>query len=223
MDLLDERLCAELAARGQAGDSRAYDQLIKLVVPRLRLILIKRFRVRRRAWVDECAPIIVWEAARRFDVSKNASFVTYCLMRTRPVLRTYMHQTRGGVVEFPYRVSSAMSKQGQNLPLTGVTTKTAQEAVDNELSFGWCNEDFVLAPAPRSTEADAMLAFHELADQVDRVLVASVEGEHRQKLIRQIFDGEPCRTVGDQMGVGRERVRQLYNRVTERVVAELGS
>jgi hypothetical protein len=106
---LDDQRCRELIA---VGDRHAHNDLIKLAAPHVRAIVLSKSRVRDPE-LREIVPLMIWNAAKRFDVSRNVKFLTYVEYWLRPVQRQLRHDTRLGPLQLPVHFTDHIQKAAQ--------------------------------------------------------------------------------------------------------------
>lgn len=210
---LENDQCLPLIARGQAGDTAAYDRLIRLAMPHFRRVLTSCFRLKADE-ADECGPLILWEAARRYDPSKGATYLSYACQWIRIVVREY-NRIHGGPVTVPYGVGLAL-RQHERGVLSHVSTPVRELMDQGPPSYVADSVD----EQPGANTADMMTRYHELADLVDQA-AESISDAKRRRAVCQSFTGVQYVDIGRQLGLSRERVRQLATRVIDRVAQNL--
>lgn len=229
---------AELLKRVKAGDKRATEKLISSNL-RFVVTIAHQYVNRGLPLADliaegNCGLI---HAVERFDETRNFKFISYAVWWIRQaILKAMVEQTN--IVHFPVnqiedlgRIHRTAQTLSQTLGRAPTLTETAGAASMNlkraERALGVSQSEVSLdGPADADEEgslynlipADAPSAEEELSA---RSLVEAVSDSvdsltfREAKIVRLYFglEGEPATLgkIGSQMGVSRERIRQIRN------------
>jgi RNA polymerase primary sigma factor len=237
---------AELARRIRAGDRAALDRLVAANL-RFVVSIAKRYRNRGVSLADLVneGNVGLIRAAERFDESKGVRFVSYAVWWIRQAILQAIAQ-QSHIVRVPASraaTSNQVARSSRQLRQEFGREPTAEElAAELQLSIKEVREAlatrqaYVSLDAPVQGSEDASLAEfipdddgpeaddrterEALRDALDSSLTALPERE--QFVLRLYFgldDGEPrtLEEIGRELGVTRERVRQLKERALSRL------
>ena len=237
---------AELAKRIRDGDKAALDRLIAANL-RFVVSIAKRYRNRGVSLADLVneGNVGLIRAAERFDESKNVRFVSYAVWWIRQaILQAIAEQSN--IVRVPASraaTGNQVARSSRQLRQEFGREPTVEElAAELEIPVKEVREaltarqGYVSLDAPVQGSEDASLAEfiadEDNADPDDRTqreelkdaLASSLTAlpEREQLVLRLYFgldDGEPrtLEEIGRELGVTRERVRQLKERALSRL------
>lgn len=235
-----------LARRIQQGDAEALQQLVEANL-RFVVSYAKRYRGLGLAFLDLIheGTLGLIEAAKRFDPERNVKFISYAVWWVRQaIFHALSEHTR--VFRLPQKLSGQVSKvdsmrerlkselerdptteelaqrtsmseeQVQNLLLVGGGDLSLSTAVgeDGKLELG----DVLQQENVPSIEMQLMRSSFE---QRVRKLVAGLDAKEQQ-VIRMRFglddeDPKTLQEIGEQLGLSRERVRQIESKAKEKL------
>jgi RNA polymerase sigma factor (sigma-70 family) len=221
---LDDQECRRLIALGQAGDRRAYDQLIRLARPHIQALAIVKYRVRSPE-LEEVVPIAIWEAARRFDLSVSSTFFNFARWWIRLARRHYRTLHRGGPVELPVEHSHRVQKaadNGEAMPLStsaavwqfacaGGMTVSPLTNLAHQAEYG----DAWIEHYP---SAESQLLARELATVADS-MVSGV----KQTIFRRLLAGDIGTEIAQSLGVSASYVHDQTRRLRARLSHDLAA
>lgn len=178
-----------LGRRIRDGDQAARDELISRNLP-LCLTIAKRYRTETLTLNDLCEEGVIGlcKAADKWDPDEGARFGTYAYWWIRQSI-AYAAERKGpflGVSRKRYRELTA-----DNMP----RTYHASECAIDPWELGEGGEE------PRPYDAVQRMAVAGLLE--------SIEPSRRWCVRRIIMEGATLREVGEELGITRERVRQL--------------
>lgn len=234
----------DLGRRIQKGDMEA---LRKLVEANLRFVvkIAKRYRssgVAIQDLINE-GNLGLIEAARRYDPGRNVRFISYAVWWIRRTIQVAI-STTGHPMRLPVRmsillrkVSAIMSqtlKEEGRYPSPGEISKelgidphqldsvleSARQPISLNKPMGNDGEMVLenLMTAPDKTEEN--MVQQSVQKQVQQALGDLAHKEEFILRLRFGFEGQPPRTlkqIGDQMGLSRERVRQIQQKALEKL------
>ena len=241
----DERALLE---RAQKGDKRA---LARLCESHLRLVFHVAQRYERASiQLDELVNegvLGLIEAVHKFDVSHSTRLSSYATWWIRARVREYAYRSRnliampstracriarGRIAQVEEALSIALQRSPTRAELAealGIDV-TDVECVTAALS-GWevslNAEPYNSALEPRDDERspEDALALSELRQQLDQKVDAILPllCERDRKIVREHFrEGTATTTrLGDELGISRQRVAQIVNRVASKLKQEL--
>lgn len=231
----------ELGARVQAdGDHEALRQLVEANL-RFVVAYAKRFRHSRVSLLDLIneGNIGLIQAARKFDPEKNVKFITYAVWWIRQAILHALSQ-HGATFRLPqkqanvlYRIERSRQALGRELERAPTESELAEELDMNpeEVRLLLSSNQSILSlnePVDEDGEAELgdLLEQYLMPDTDERILRESFEQSLREALDklsdkeRQVVnlrfgleDDNPLtlREIGEQLGISRERVRQIEN------------
>lgn len=231
----------ELGARVQAdGDPEALRQLVEANL-RFVVAYAKRFRHSRVSLLDLIneGNIGLIQAARKFDPEKNVKFITYAVWWIRQAILHALSQ-HGATFRLPqkqanvlYRIERSRQALGRELERAPTESELAEELDMNpeEVRLLLSSNQSILSlnePVDEDGEAELgdLLEQYLMPDTDERILRESFEQSLREALDklsekeRQVVnlrfgleDDNPLtlREIGEQLGISRERVRQIEN------------
>ncbi|MGV8040881.1 MAG: RNA polymerase sigma factor RpoD/SigA [Thermoanaerobaculaceae bacterium] len=231
----------ELGARVQAdGDPDALRQLVEANL-RFVVAYAKRFRHSRVSLLDLIneGNIGLIQAARKFDPEKNVKFITYAVWWIRQAILHALSQ-HGATFRLPqkqanvlYRIERSRQALGRELERAPTESELAEELDMNpeEVRLLLSSNQSILSlnePVDEDGEAELgdLLEQYLMPDTDERILRESFEQSLREALDklsekeRQVVnlrfgleDDNPLtlREIGEQLGISRERVRQIEN------------
>jgi RNA polymerase primary sigma factor len=230
----------------QQGDQEAVKRLVESNL-RFVVHYAKRYRGLGMAYMDLIheGTLGLMEAAKRFDPGRNVKFISYAVWWVRQaILHALSEHAR--VFRLPQKLSGQVSKlQSIREKLKGelermptvqeLATRTDRTAQEVEMLLLAAGDDVSLSAAVG--EEGGL----ELGDTLEQEIIPSVEvemirtsferriqdmvadlDEKEQDVIRRRFglDGEEPKTlqeIGEEMGLSRERIRQIESRAKEKL------
>jgi len=236
----------ELGRRIQKGDQEAVKRLVEANL-RFVVHYAKRYRGLGLAYMDLIheGTLGLMEAAKRFDPERNVKFISYAVWWVRQaILHALSEHAR--VFRLPQKLSGQVSKmQAIREKLKGelertptveeLAARTDRTTEEVEMLLLAAGDDVSLSAAVGD---DGGL---ELGDTLEQEIIPSVEvemirtsferriqgmvrdlDEKEQEVIRRRFglDGEEPKTlqeIGEEMGLSRERIRQIESRAKEKL------
>ena len=236
----------ELAARIQAGDLAARDELVRANL-RFVVEVARHYRYRGLPFPDliSAGNLGLLQAAERFDGTRGYKFISYAVWWIRQSIgQTVEEQARpvrlpGHQIALLREISRATAGLGQEREepptveelagVLGVPTKQITEvrrhalrvhSLDDALQEGDERSLQALLSDPDQAAPDAGVVLASSRALLDRLL-ARLDARERFILGRYFgLDGEPPLTlaqVGELLGVSRERVRQLREQALGRL------
>jgi len=235
----------ELARRGQAGDKRAFDQL---VTANLRFVVSIALKYSGRGL---SIPELVSEgnmglikAAQRFDPERSCKLITYAVWWIRESIHSALRRVKGSttltanrLVDFK-RLRRESNDLSQNLGIE-LSLQEASDRMDldpertHELLNAAAPDLSLDAPISELGDATWETQFAAAGDSVEdeleqealeAVVRDSLEvlNEREKYIVQRYFgldgkSGETLEEVGSALGVTRERARQLRNRALEKI------
>jgi RNA polymerase primary sigma factor len=246
-DLLTPEEERELAVRIRAGDAAARDHLIcanlRFVVRVARTFTGRGLCL--SDLINE-GNVGLIRAAERFDENRGCRFISYAIWWIRQaILQAISEQTR--VVRLPMnRVGKALKvyRRGNELRQELGRDATAEEIADSmDLTpadvrkHQMLNQRHVSLDAPTSADQDSTRLMDLITDDRDtppddRVVEKDMRGDVRsavksldpreQKILRDYYgidtgEGVTLETIGRDLGITRERVRQIKERALQKI------
>jgi len=236
----------ELGRRIQQGDQEAVKRLVEANL-RFVVHYAKRYRGLGLAYMDLIheGTLGLMEAAKRFDPDRNVKFISYAVWWVRQaILHALSEHAR--VFRLPQKLSGQVSKMQavreklkselERTPtVEELAARTDRTTAEVEMLLLAAGDDVSLSAAVGD---DGGL---ELGDTLEQEIIPSVEvemirtsferriqdmvkdlDEKEQDVIRRRFglDGEEPKTlqeIGEEMGLSRERIRQIESRAKEKL------
>ena len=243
---IDAEAEQSLALAYRAGDKRAGDRLIAACLP-----FVIRIAVEYRRWGVPMEDLVqqgnlgLLRAAEKFDAGKHVRLITYAVYWIRAEIRDYLVRSyrivRLGTTRTERRALRAFRREGVENP--------AQLAERSGMPIARCEMLWpVLAHVDTSldqtfdgtrgpgverlqgdmpTPEEVVLARSEFATQKTAVRAALRRLDRRERRIvhARFLSDEPCtlEALGRELGVSKERVRQLEVRVRDKLRESLSS
>ena len=207
--LLSDEEERQLSERIRQGDDRA---LSKLVEANLRFVVTvaRQYKGRGVAMEDLVSEgnIGLMKAAARFDASKGVRFVNFAVVHVRQQIEKAIEQ-QAGLYQVPRDVKDEVVARQQSMPLS-VDAPLGHRANMSLLSV-LVNQDAPLADErvhSEAVEAAIEFALGSLDQRESRVVNAffGIGQEH-----------ETMAEIAEDLGLKRERVRQIRNRAIRRL------
>lgn len=175
-------------------------------------LLIKRYAA-RRADINEdmyqAAQVGIFKAAKKYDASKNVSFITYVGFWIRSelskALKTQLNLVKIPQKEFEMMYRAAKEEEEEN-PYPGYIYwegHTAGNYTTPNLQDRICSEHELL----QKNEGEILVRQKENGSIGQKFLQIIDNKEDRNILMRR-FEGETLKDIGKSIGLSRERVRQ---------------
>ncbi len=207
--LLTDEEERQLADRIQAGDQRATDRLVSANLTFV-VAMARQYQDRGLPAEDLISEgnIGMLRAAARFDGRQGKRFVAFAAPYIRQAMEQAVEQ-QGGLYRVPRNVADTRLEKKRSHPLS----IDAPVGGSQELSLGRIIADADAPDPDRQLEQGTLLA--ELQQ-----LVARLEPRERQVVERFYGLGTPHLTmaeIGREMGLKRERVRQIRDKAVRRV------
>lgn len=209
--LLSEEEERRLSDRIHQGDTKAID---RLVTANLRFVVsvAKQYRGRGLGLDDMVAEgnIALLKAASSFDASKGKRFVSYAAPMIRDAIEKAI-ETQTGIFKVPKTEKTPSSAKRRK-----ALSVDAPVGGSDQLSLL-----HVLAN-PNSPAADEKVTREILADDISKALNILPQ---RERMVVERFYGInhvklTFAEIGEEMGLKRERVRQIRNRAVRRMYHE---
>lgn len=209
---------ARLAVRIRRGDAQAVDQL---VTANLRFVVsvAKKYHNERLSLSDliDEGNLGLIRAAERFDERRNVRFISYAVWWIRQAILQAIAD-HSHIMRVPLSRASALH------PVANDTMQLARSYLSLDAPLGAADDGRLLdylpddtSPAPDDEIADS------LRQEFVRAALMRLKG--REAMVLKLyfgFDGNEPLTleqIGDQLGVTRERVRQIKERALFRLRA----
>jgi RNA polymerase sigma-32 factor len=241
---LDRDTERELAQRWKTGDQRAGDRLVVAGLP-----LVTTIALEYRRWGIPLEDIIqqgslgLLHAAAKFDLNKDCRLATYAAYWIRAEIREYVVRAyrivRLGTTKGEKRALRAYRKTGESDPsalaaVSGMTREHTESLLPllagREASLDATSGDRgrmldrIAGPSPTpEEEASAQERRMRTQAAVKRALRHLTDRE--RMIVRERLMADEPRTLqelGVKLGVSKERVRQLEERVRGKLRVELG-
>jgi RNA polymerase primary sigma factor len=236
----------ELGRRIQKGDQEAVKRLVEANL-RFVVHYAKRYRGLGLAYMDLIheGTLGLMEAAKRFDPERNVKFISYAVWWVRQaILHALSEHAR--VFRLPQKLSGQVSKLQslrERMKVELERTPTTEELAERTALTAGEVEALLLASGDDVSLSAAVgeEGGLELGDTLEQELIPSAEGEmirtsferriqsmvdelddKEREVIRRRFglDGDDPRTlqeIGEEMGLSRERIRQIESRAKEKL------
>lgn len=222
------------------GDPEALRQLVEANL-RFVVAYAKRFRHSRVGLLDLIneGNIGLIQAAKKFDADKNVKFITYAVWWIRQAILHALSQ-HGATFRLPqkqanvlYRIERSRQALGRELERPPTESELAEEldmsAEEVRLLLS-SNQSILSLNEPVDEEGEAELGdlleqyimpstderiFRESFEQALREALSKLSAKERQVVAMRfgLDDDNPLtlREIGEQLGISRERVRQIEN------------
>ena len=248
---LDESLEAELVARAQEGDARAKELLVEALLPRV-LTLARRFRrsgVDVADLVQE-GYLAVFDALQRFDPGRGTPFWAYAASWVQGSMYR-LAQDQARALRLPSRaltdlarlkravselgeagggeVSLALAAERCGLDVDRVEALVAAGRPARSLDDPASESEGVGPLVDRVPDPTSEAAYDAVAEQASRPelrrWLGSLSARERDVLARRHGIGrarETLEVIAHDLGVTRERVRQIESRAISKLQAAAG-
>ncbi len=240
----EELRLAKLFAK---GDEQAGEKMIRACMP-----FVLSIALEYRKWGVPLEDIVqqgnigLLRAARKFDVKKECRLATYASYWIRAEIRDYVVRAfrvvRLGTTKAErralraYRASDIRDVDGlmkvsglsrerveQLLPIIAAKEASLEPRGDDE----WSRGDSIEAAGPSPEEDSISSEFRMQAKaEVKRALAELTDRERmivERRWMRDNEESETLQELGDRLGVSKERIRQIEDRVRGRLRDRLGS
>jgi RNA polymerase sigma factor (sigma-70 family) len=215
-----------LVTAAKAGDREALGKLLEAHLP----LILREARGYARKGVpledlvgEGCFGVV--EALSRFDAMRNVRFMTYAIWWVRRRLVVAL-STQGRNVRIPRRALAQASAARRDAPREGATPMAPYAREVSLGDFGEGSEmrasDVLRDPSP-SPEACAQ--FSESSRLARRAVDRLPPRERSILALRFGLSGADPMTLPElatQLGVSKERIRQLEHRALQRIRADMG-
>lgn len=236
---------AELARRGQAGDERAFHQL---VTANLRFVVSIALQYHGRGLstaelVSEGNMGLI-KAARRFDPERNCKLITYAVWWIRESIHSALRRAKGSTTLTANRLVDykRLKRQADDLSQDLGMELSLQETSER-LGFDADRTHELLNAAAPDLSLDTPISERgdttwetqfaaegdSVEDELEREALAGIVNqslqaldEREQYIVRRYFgldgkSGDTLEEVGTALGITRERARQLRNRALGKI------
>ena len=202
-----------LAGRVQAGDRHAVDRFTKANL-RLGVSVARAYQNNGVAMEDLVSEgnIGLMRAVERYDASRGCRFASYAV----PIVRKYIERAieeQGALYRIPKGEASTVDKRSgkalsADAPLGGRENVNLLSIIAN----------------PDSPETDSSINASGLSDELNRLLDILDE---RESTVLKYFFGIGCEKmtladIGHEMGLKRERVRQIRDKAMRKISRSAG-
>ena len=236
----------ELARRIQAGDEDALQRLVEANL-RFVVSYCKRYRGLGLSFLDLIheGSLGLMEAAKRFDPERNVKFISYAVWWVRQaIFHALSEQHR--IFRLPQKLSGQVSKVGSakstltaeldRAPTTAelaLKTDLSEHEVENALKVTGDDLSLSMAVGDDGTlelgdvlEQDSVpsvereLMKSSFEEQIRRIVSELDEKERQVISMRFGLDGDDPKTlqeIGEEMGLSRERIRQIESKAKEKL------
>jgi RNA polymerase primary sigma factor len=236
----------ELGEQIQAGDPSALNRLVECNL-RFVVAYAKRFRSGGFSFLDLIheGNLGLIEAARRFDPTRGVRFISYAVWWIRQAM-IHALSTQGRAYHVPIKrsalaarlqntrdqMTSTLERIPTNEELSAETNVSADEIAalqratgpNISLSTSLSDDDSVALADTLQQDGVASVELELVRASLVRLtheMLADLDEKERQVIgLRFGLDGEEPRTlqeIGDQLGVSRERVRQIESRAKDKL------
>lgn len=235
----------ELTSRWQNGDTSAGDTLVKMCLP-----LITNIALEYRRWGEPLEDLVqqgcigFLKAAKKFNSNKNCKLMTYASYWVRAEIREYVMRcyrlVRIGTTKGERRLIRDFRRTQEEDPnvlaqKSGLSKLQVEQILPmiqrherslNTSMYEYENNPMDLLedsmPTPHERVEDVELK-SMLTDEVSKALERLPQREAYIVQKRWLLDeAETLETIGIQLGVSKERVRQLQTRAQEKLYRDLG-
>lgn len=204
----------EWVRRSQAGDAEARHECLRRNTP-LVLALISRFRHRAEELEDmtQEGRVGLLIAMDRFDLTMTTRFATYAYFWIRSRLFEYV--AAGGAVRVPRRIRADLKREDMaGIPHDGDVFKSrARIAMAPAASVDARGEDGISFAETLEDRRGPV------ADDPDSAteLLKGLRTRERDVLVARVVGGKTLMQIGKEMGVCKERVRQIESAAIRRL------
>ncbi len=236
---------AGLAEKIRQGNTRAMQKLVKRNLKYV-VTVANRYRgcgVPLQDLIEE-GNIGLIQAAKRFDESHHVKFITYAVWWIRQAILHYLAE-QSGTVKLPvkqagklYKIEKKISSMAQDLEREPTSSEVAQDmglsveeienilrayrthlSLDTPLKQDEVTEYIDLLENPDFIPYDDQIMKETLSSKVDHLLKHLNHREEKILRLRFGFNGEAktLEEIGKEMGLSRERVRQIEKRAKARL------
>jgi len=236
---------ARFSEQIRAGDLKAMQELVKRNLKYV-VTVANRYKgcgVPLQDLIEE-GNIGLIQAAKRFDGRKHVKFITYAVWWIRQAIMHFLAE-QSGTVKLPvkqagrlHRIERKISRMTQDLEREPTPAEVAevmgcrQEDIENimrayrthlsldtPLKADEVTEYLDLLESPNYIPYDAQLMKASLNEKLNDLLQHLGKREEQILRMRFGFNGEPktLEEIGKELGLSRERVRQIENRAKARL------
>ena len=236
---------ASLAEQIRRGNTRAMQKLVKRNLKYV-VTVANRYRgcgVPLQDLIEE-GNIGLIQAAKRFDESHHVKFITYAVWWIRQAILYYLAE-QSGTVKLPvkqagklYKIEKKFNSMAQDLEREPTPSEVAQDmglsveeienilrayrthlSLDTPLKQDEVTEYIDLLENPDFIPYDDQIMKETLSSKVDHLLKHLNHREEKILRLRFGFNGEAktLEEIGKEMGLSRERVRQIEKRAKARL------
>jgi RNA polymerase sigma-32 factor len=242
---LDVQREVELAAAYRRGDRRAGDLLISACLP-----FVVRIAVEYRRWGVPLEDLIqqgslgLMRAATKFDASKQVRLITYAVYWIRAEIRDYVVRSyrivRLGTTRSERRALRAYRREGvqdatalaarSGMPLARCekllpVLAHLDTSLDQSFDDGSAPVERLAGSIPSPEELSLARSDHDLQRRAVRLAMRRLDKRERRIATARFLEDEPStlEALGKELGVSKERVRQIEVRVREKLRDALSS
>ena len=236
---------ARLSTKIQQGDTRALHELVRRNLKYV-VTVANRYKgcgVPLQDLIEE-GNIGLIQAAKRFDGARHVKFITYAVWWIRQAILHYLAE-QAGTVKLPvkqagklYKIERRFSSLAQDLEREPTSAEVASDlglseeeienimrayrthlSLDTPLKEDEVTEYLDLLENPNFIPYDDQLMREALSAKIDDMLKHLSEREEKIIRMRFGFNGEvkTLEEIGREMGLSRERVRQIEKRAKARL------
>jgi RNA polymerase primary sigma factor len=244
--LLSRQAELDLARRARSGDPTALNRLVCANL-RFVVAIAKRYQTRGVPLIDLIneGNVGLIEAAERFDERKGVKFISYAVWWVRQMMFQALAQ-QSHAVRVPLRRAGTLFRLGRRAErlrqafgreptqeeIGAACAMTDEELIETlPLARSSVSLDAALADGEDATLLDCLpsddggapdqeVLDSALSDSVEQALATLSPRESRVVRLHFGFDGRDAMTfeaIGRQMGVTRERVRQIHQRALRKL------
>ncbi|MFQ5482450.1 MAG: RNA polymerase sigma factor RpoD/SigA [Nitrospinaceae bacterium] len=236
---------ARLAKKIRKGDSKALHEMVRRNLKYV-VTVANRYKgchVPLQDLIEE-GNIGLIQAAKRFDERRHVKFITYAVWWIRQAILHYLAE-QSGTVKLPvkqagklYKIERKFSSLAQDLEREPTTAEVAEDlglsqeeienilrayrthlSLDTPLKEDEVTEYLDLLENPNFIPYDDEIMRESLAVKIDAMLKHL--SEYEEKIIRLRFgfhgDSKTLEEIGKELGLSRERVRQIEKRAKARL------